>query len=123
MKVDAAHRDGDDLAARRPERLSGGVEVGVLPRPGEQTRAKLELADPQHVFGHSTPSYEVNDFDPVAFFELGASILRPWNDFFVALDGDQSVREPERRKQLLDGRARFDLSFFTVDHETHRPGA
>ena len=65
----------------------------------------------------------MNDFDSIALRELRGFVSGARDDFLVALDGHERVREPERDQQLLHGRARLDLAFFTVDHEAHRPGA
>jgi len=63
----------------------------------------------------------MNHFDPIALVELGALVLGSWHDFFVALDGDQRVRQTERGQQLFHSRPLPDLPFFAVDHELHGP--
>jgi len=63
----------------------------------------------------------MNHFDSIALAELGALVLGSWHDFFVALDGDQGVRQIEQGQQLFHSRALPNLPFFAVDHELHRP--
>ena len=61
----------------------------------------------------------MDHLDEIALGELGAGMLCSRDHLFIALDGDQRTREPERGQQRLDGRVRLYLSFLTVDDETH----
>jgi hypothetical protein len=61
------------------------------------------------------------DLDAVAVFQCHTLVLGAWHDFFVSLDGDERLGEPEHGEQLFDRRARLDLFFFTIDHEAHGP--
>ena len=65
----------------------------------------------------------MDHFKSVTLAEMGALMLGARHDFFIAFDRHQGVPESERGKQLLHRRARLDMPFFTVDHETHRPRA
>ena len=61
----------------------------------------------------------MNDFHSVAVCELGLVVVGTRYDLLVSFDGDERVSKAERNQELLDRRARIDLSFLTVDHESH----
>lgn len=62
----------------------------------------------------------MNDFDAIAFLELGVLVLSAWDDLLIALDSHQGVGETERNQQRPDRRARLNFPLFSVDHELHQ---